>query len=70
MFWQKRKELNSVEYDYVLKRLAEVQARVDYLEASFDNMRNLARKIQKAKQAKEEAVETEDLNPSNVLIPT
>lgn len=69
MFWQKRKQLDSEEYSTLLKRLVQVEARVDYLEANEDNLRNLARKIQKQRVKKEEEPETEDSNTSKVLIP-
>lgn len=71
--WNKPKEenkiVNSEEYSYLLKRYAELAARVDYLEANEDNLRNLARKIQKGRPVKQEEPETEDSNTRNVLIP-
>lgn len=69
MFWNKRKQLDSEEFVTLLKRIGQLEARVDYLEANEDNLRNLARKIQKARVKKDEDNETEHSNTSNVLIP-
>lgn len=65
--WFRRKELDSTEYLNVLKRVAIVEARLDALELNQDNMRNLARKIQKHRA---EAEESKDLNiPDPVILP-
>lgn len=56
-------------YETLAKRYVDLQHRVDALEINQDNMRNLARKIQRNREkATEETEETEDLR-SKILIP-
>jgi hypothetical protein len=63
--WFKRKEINSTEYSNLHKRVTHVELELEKLELSLDNIRNMARKIQKAREIKEEP---EDLS-SQVLVP-
>lgn len=72
MSWFRRKELDSKEYETLLKRLVQAEARLDYLETNEDNLRNLARKIQKARikppEENEQNEKPEDLK-SKMLLP-
>lgn len=61
--WFRSKCTHSDVYDTLLKRWTDVEARVSRLELNEDNMRNMARKIQRGKPE-----ESKDLSSSGGLL--
>jgi len=66
--WIKSECSHANEYATLRKRITELELRCDDLESFQENMRNMARKIQKRKEPVQEEAETEDLK-SKILIP-
>jgi len=60
MSWFSKKCTHSDEYATLFKRLTDLELRMDKIELFEDNMRNMARKIQRGKPP-----ESEDLNNSS-----
>lgn len=60
MNWFTKKCTHADEYSTLYKRLTQVELRLDDYEAFQNNIRNMARKIQRGK-----VEETEELNTSN-----
>lgn len=77
MFWKKKSELNSAEYEKIWKQVIELNARVDDLankqkiqETNYENLRgNFNRKLSGIKKAEmsEEEEETKSINNPVIL---
>lgn len=62
--WFRSKDNDDVRYATLRKRVTELELRCDDIESFYDNMRNMARKIQKRPEIKVEDDNPKDLKDS------
>jgi len=66
--WFRSKCTHDTEYAQLRKRVTDLELRADDLEAFQENIRNMARKVQKRRESQEtEAEDAKDLNPRVIL---